>query len=34
MHSFVNMLKNRIFEIGTILCFLLPPVGMFTFVNS
>ena len=29
MHSFVNMLKNRIFEIGTILCFLVPPVGMF-----
>ena len=29
MRTFIKSLKNRTFEISTILCFILPPVGIF-----
>ncbi len=35
MRTFIKLLKNRIFEISTILCFILPPVGiLLLFVLS
>lgn len=29
MRTFVNLVKNKSFELSTILCFLLPPIGIF-----